>query len=333
MLIYVAVRVLQVPLAELMVLVFVFSRTAPRVRDLHLCYQQILNAVPALRSAVELQRECDAASEHISPLPSGDRSLKDAIAVQSVSYRYVSRSGCWALRNASLTIPANTTTAITGRSGSGKSTLADLLLGLIMPVEGVITIDGRPLEAQWLHEWRQQIGYVPQTTFLLHGTVRENLLWARPTASDNELRDALRMAAADEFVDRLPKGLDTRVGGRGGRLSGGEAQRIALARALLRQPSMLILDEAMSSLDIDNQHRIQRAIQQLHGRLTIIVIAHRLSAIRDADQIVVLEEGHVAECGGYDDLAERTGGRLRAILAADDATAARGPWTPRVNAS
>ncbi|MEK6249410.1 MAG: ATP-binding cassette domain-containing protein, partial [Planctomycetales bacterium] len=157
-------------------------------------------------------------------------------------------------------------------------------------------------------------------TFLLHDSVRNNLLWAKPDASELELRTALEMAAAG-FVDQLSKGMDTVIGDRGVRVSGGERQRLALARALLRRPDLLILDEATSSLDAENQARIQAAIQQMQGQLTVVVIAHRLSTIQHADQIVVLDGGQIAETGCYHELAANRQGVLHALICADRGSA------------
>ena len=193
--------------------------------------------------------------------------------------------------------------AIVGPSGSGKTTLADLILGLLSPTEGTIFIDGQPLEDELVHHWRSSIGYVPQETFLFHDTVRHNLLWAKRDATEDELWKAIELAAAAGFVSALPDGLDTVVGDRGIRLSGGERQRLALARALLRRPTLLLLDEATSSLDTANELRIQEAIEGLHGELTMVVIAHRLSTIRRADSIVVLDRGQVVEADTWESCA------------------------------
>jgi ATP-binding cassette subfamily C protein len=205
---------------------------------------------------------------------------------------------------------------VVGPSGAGKSTLADLILGLIAPVRGRILVDERPLTPDRIPAWREHVGYVAQETFLFHDTVRANLQWARPGASDAAIRAALAAAAATEMVDRLPRGLDTVLGDRGERLSGGERQRLALARALLRQPALLVLDEATSHLDSENERRIQAAIEQLHRHVTILVITHRLSTVRLADVIHVVEDGRIVESGDWDSLLSREKGRFRALCLA-----------------
>src|SRR4029453_14211987 len=226
--------------------------------------------------------------------------LQRAVRLDAVSFRYEEAAEP-ALASVTLTIPVGQTTAIVGPSGSGKTTLADLLLGLIVPARGSVLVDGKPLTAELLPAWREQIGYVPQDSFHFHDTVRANLLWARPESSEAELLEALEVAAAG-FVAQLPQGLDTVLGDRGIRLSGGERQRVALARALVRRPAMLILDEATSSLDSENERRVQDAIERLHGHLTIVVITHRLTTVRGADAIHVLEGGRLVESGNWQSL-------------------------------
>jgi ATP-binding cassette, subfamily C, bacterial len=178
-------------------------------------------------------------------------------------------------------------------------------MGLVAPSQGTIFIDGKPLAGELFTNWRSSIGYVPQETFLFNDTIRGNLLLVKPGSEERELWEALRYAAADTFVQALPDGLDTTVGDRGVRLSGGERQRIALARALLRKPTVLILDEATSSLDRENEQRILDAIEGLHGELTMIIIAHRLSTIRRADSIVVLEQGRIVATGVWESLFQK----------------------------
>jgi ATP-binding cassette subfamily C protein len=206
-----------------------------------------------------------------------------------------------------LTIDAGRTTAIVGTSGAGKSTVADLAMGLLSPDAGHVLVDGVPLTAGRLSAWRHSIGYVPQDGFLLHDSIRRNMLWACPTATDAEIWQNLETAAAADFVAKLAGGLDTVVGDRGVRLSGGERQRIALARALLNRPSLLILDEATSALDSANEQQILDAVARLRGQLTILLITHRLSTVRQADAIHILSGGRIVESGTWVELTGRDG--------------------------
>jgi ATP-binding cassette subfamily C protein len=184
---------------------------------------------------------------------------------------------------------------------------------LIEPAQGRILVDGKPLERGMLGDWRARIGYVPQDTFLLHDSVRANLRWARPDATEAQLWRALELAAADTFVRNLPEGLDTVVGDRGVLVSGGERQRLSLARALVRSPKILILDEATSALDSENEDRIRQAIDRLHHQMTIVVITHRLATTRAADVIHVLEDGRLVESGTWQALMGRSSSRFRIL--------------------
>lgn len=233
-----------------------------------------------------------------------------------------------AISNLDLVIPAGATVAIVGASGAGKSTIADLVTGLLAPDSGKVMVDDTVLDAASAGAWRAQVGYVSQDTYLFHDTVRANLLWARPGASEAELREALAAAAAEEFVDALPEGLETLVGDRGASISHGERQRIALARALLRRPRLLILDEATNSLDAHNEERILDAIERLHGNVTIVTIAHRIAAVRRADRIYLVEAGTIAESGTWEELSGREHGRFRALCESQGITP--GPLSPRL---
>jgi ATP-binding cassette, subfamily C, bacterial len=183
----------------------------------------------------------------------------------------------------------------------------------LTPDDGALTVDGRRLDASWLQGWRNSVGYVPQDAFVFHASVRANLLVTRPEASDDDVWAALEQASARAFVERMPEGLDTVLGDRGVRISGGERQRIALARALLRRPALLVLDEATSNLDVDNERHVQRAVDSLRGRWTIVMIAHRLATVRNADSIHVVEAGRVVESGTWDELVALGEGRFRAM--------------------
>ena len=312
---YLALQVMQLPIAAVLLLIFLFARLIPMVTGLQRGYQNVINHLPAFKRFRDFEARCLAAAEGY------DRSraaygLERAIRLERLAFSYEVEGGMHpTLRHLSLKIERGQTVAIVGPSGSGKSTLADLIIGLIAPDEGEIFIDDQPLTAEGRHAWRRQIGYVAQDTFMFHDTVRANLLVARPDASEDELREALRQAAAD-FVFTLPEGLDTVLGDRGVRLSGGERQRLALARALLRRPTLLVLDEATSALDTENEQRIQAAIDALRGKMTIVVIAHRLSTVKNADVIYVLEHGRLVESGDFSSLIRKPQGRFRALCQA-----------------
>ncbi len=316
-LLFVAVEILTVPLIELMLLILIFARLLPRLQQVHSGYQEILHMFPAFASLIDGLERCHDARERHPTLKPQPLSLEREILLSNVDFSYQKGGNQQVLRDLNLAIAAGSTMAVVGPSGAGKTTLADLLMGLLTPDRGSVSVDGRVLDGHRLFAWRQAVGYVSQETFLTHDTIGANLLWASPTAAKQDLMEALQLAAADEFVKALPQGLDTVVGDRGLALSGGERQRIALARALVRRPSVLILDEATSSLDSENQRRIHDAISRLQGNLTIVIIAHRLSTVRIADQILVLESGRLVEKGTYDELATRSDGRFRDLIEAE----------------
>ena len=310
---YVALAILTMPAAGLLLLLFLFNRLIPLFSSIQQSYQQCLNVLPAFTRVMGMLARCEAAGE-----PKAERSeeveLRDGVRFEGISFSY-GEEGTPAIRDLDLTVEAGKTTAIVGPSGAGKSTVADLVMGLITPDEGRVLVDGAPLSPERMRSWRSQISYVAQDNFLFNDSVRANLLWARPEAEEEEVWRALKLAAAQGFVAELPEGLETVLGERGVRLSGGERQRLALARALLRRPSLLILDEATSALDSENEKRIQGATEGLHGRMTILVITHRLSTIRRADVIHVLERGRLIESGSWEALVARNG-RFEALATA-----------------
>lgn len=319
---YVSFELLKIPAAGLLLLLFLFNRMIPFFRNIQQSYQQFLNALPAFAGVMEIQDRCEAAAE-----PEGATSeevkLRQSIRLEDISFSYDDKQMSFALRDVDLTIRVGETTAIVGPSGAGKSTIADLIMGLILPDRGSIMVDETSLRPELMKSWRSQIGYVAQDTFLFNDTVRANLLWASPEASDEDIDRALWLAAADDFVSHLPYGMETVLGDRGVRLSGGERQRLALARALLRRPSLLILDEATSALDSENERRIQSAIEGLHGRMTILIITHRLSTIRGADVIYMLERGRLVETGDWATLINKEDGRFNDLCRAQDVRIAR----------
>jgi ATP-binding cassette subfamily C protein len=310
-LVLVAVKGFGIRGATLLLVVFIFARLMPRMLALQESIQLFVAGLPAFAHVVRLQEECENESERLQD--TGERlQLGYQARLEGVDYRYVP-DGRDVLKNVTATLEAGRTTALVGPSGGGKSTLADLVMGLLLPTNGRVLVDGTPLTATRLKAWRQAIGYVPQDTFLLHDTIRANLAWAMPVATEQDMWDALGLASARHFVSASPDGLDTIVGDRGVRLSGGERQRLALARALLRRPSLLILDEATSALDAVSEQEVLDAIHNLHGRLTILLITHRLSAVRGADIVHVISDGQLVESGTWLELSGADGSLFRRL--------------------
>lgn len=221
--------------------------------------------------------------------------LHSSIRLNNVSFRYP-ESDKWILKNASLEITKNTSVALIGASGAGKTTAADLMLGILQPQEGTVTIDGTDLR-KCMKSWHEDIGYIPQVIYLMDDNIRANVAFGIPDAEidDDAVQKALREAQLDQFVNSLPNGLDTLIGDRGVKLSGGQRQRIGIARALYRNPNVLVLDEATSALDSDTEKEVMEAIDGLHGTRTLIVIAHRLSTIKKCDKIFEVGGGGFIE--------------------------------------
>lgn len=231
--------------------------------------------------------------------------LKGDIQFKNVSFAY--EEGKEVLKNISFHAPAGSVTALVGTSGSGKTTIAGLAASFLNPESGMITVDGVDLQQLTLDSYRSQLGVVLQDDFLFEGTIRENILFPRPSATESQLLQAVKAAHVHEFTDRFEKGLDTLIGERGVKLSGGQRQRIAIARAILADPRILVLDEATSNLDTESESLIQASLKELMQGRTTFVIAHRLSTIRQADQILVIEHGQIAEQGQHEELIEKKG--------------------------
>ncbi len=302
---YVSFEVLSLPTSGVLLLLYLFARLMPKFSSIQQNFQSLANMLPSFTRITEMQKRCEAEAEP-KIHKTGKIDLRNCIRFDKVCFSYDRQGKSPVIIDLDVMLKAGETTAIVGPSGAGKSTIADLVMGLISPNQGQILLDGMKLTAEQTKAWREQIGYVPQDTFLFHDTLQANLLWAKPDANEEEMNQALKFAAT-EFVSGLPKGIETNLGDRGVLISGGERQRIALARALLRKPSLLILDEATSSLDSENEKRIRNAIENLHGRMTILLISHRLSTIRGADVIHVIEEGRVVESGPWNELIARNG--------------------------
>jgi ATP-binding cassette subfamily B protein len=237
------------------------------------------------------------------------------VRLDSVWFRY--DDAAWTLQDVSFTVPAGSKTALVGETGSGKTTCAYLVARLYDATQGVVSIDGVDVRELTFESLAATVGVVSQETYLFHASVRENLRFARPGATDEQIEDAARAAQIHELIATLPEGYDTIVGERGYRFSGGEKQRIAIARTILRNPPVLVLDEATSSLDTQTERLVQEALERLSEGRTTIAIAHRLSTVRDADQIVVLDRGRVVEIGTYAELLA-AGGRFASLAARED---------------
>ena len=255
--------------------------------------------------------------DHEIDIVEGDEELvepRGEVALDSVWFRY--DDAAWTLQDVSFTVPPGTKTALVGETGSGKTTSAYLVARLYDATQGTVSIDGVDVRELSFEALTSVVGVVSQETYLFHASVRDNLRFAKPSASDEEIEDAARAAQIHELIATLPDGYDTMVGERGYRFSGGEKQRMAIARTILRNPPVLVLDEATSSLDTQTERMVQDALERLSEGRTTIAIAHRLSTVRDADQIVVLDRGRIVELGTYDELLAQNG-RFAELVAGD----------------
>jgi len=264
---------------------------------------QLTEALAGLDRTEELMNMQPESNEEVRTLSLNG--IRGDMIFDSVSFAYEEEKEV--IHDISFSVNAGTVVALVGSSGSGKSTIAGLAASFLTQQSGKITVDGKDLSKVDLNSFRKHLGVVLQDDFLFEGTIRENILFPRPNASEAQLQEAVKAAYVDEFTDRFEDGLDTLIGERGIKLSGGQRQRIAIARAVLADPRILILDEATSNLDTESEALIQKSLSNLTEGRTTFVIAHRLSTIRKADQILVIENGRIAEQGTHESLIAKEG--------------------------
>lgn len=291
--VWVALQFWQADLVVLLPMIALFARGFPLLMALQGCMQDLAYARPAVETAVSLIERAEAEREPDLPLDAEVPAPARSIGLRGVSVTYAGRTAP-ALDNVTIDLPVRRITALLGPSGAGKSTLADVIGGLLMPDCGELLIDGQPLDFGLRRAWRTRVTYVQQVPILFTGTVRDNLLWAQPHADDATLYAALADASAD-FVGRLPEGLDTLVGENGHQFSGGERQRLILARAMMRVPQLLILDEAANALDPANDRAIAEAVMRLRDRCAVLVIAHGGALENIADHTVRIVQGRMVQ--------------------------------------
>ena len=291
------------PLSETSILIVAFIKIVPLIGQITSQKNFMDSSFPSYEQIMKL-RELALESE----VKTGTKiftGFNNQIKIENFSFSYNNSKN--ELNNINIIIPKRNMIAIVGESGAGKTTLIDSLLGFNQPLLGKISIDGKSLKDYDLSSFRKKIGYVPQESNLFNMSIKDNLIWAKVDATDDEIKNIFKLANAYDFIERFPDKYDTIVGDRGVRLSGGQLQRIALARAMLRKPDLLILDEATSSLDTKSEKKIQKAIEKIAKETTLIVIAHRLSTLSAANYVYVLEDGCIIEEGTYSDLIVNKG--------------------------
>ncbi|HMG46787.1 MAG TPA: ABC transporter ATP-binding protein [Allosphingosinicella sp.] len=274
----------------LLALLIVLSRVSGPASQLHLGFQQIAYSLPAWQAVTEMERELAAAAAPPAEEQENAPRLRGSIVFDDVAYRHHGRIG-GGIQGVTLRIDEGEMVGLSGASGAGKTTLADLLVSLIEPQFGRIIVGGELLTPGIAPRWRRQIAYVAQDAVMFNDSLRQNLIWSTPGASDADIARALAVAGADTWTEALPQGLGTIVGEGGALISGGERQRLALARALLRAPSLLVLDEATSAIDIESEAGILARLRALEPLVTILMIAHRSESLRFCDRVFVLAEG------------------------------------------
>lgn len=288
----------------LLTFLFVLFRLLPIVTQLNNNRAEIAKHFGAMDAVIKMLDRSDKPYIKSGRVPFN--SVQKAISFDHVFFAYKPAEGC-VIEDVSFDIPAGQITALVGGSGAGKSTIADLVARFYDPTQGYIRIDGVDLRDLDIKSWRSKIGFVSQDAFVFNTTIRENIAFGKPGANNEEVEIAARRANAYEFIEQLPEGFETLIGDQGVRLSGGQRQRLTIARALLKDPEILILDEATSALDTASERLVQNALDTLSVERTVLVIAHRLSTIASAHQIIVLEDGEVKEVGNQEELIKKQG--------------------------
>ena len=304
----VSTEILNIPISATLVFLLFMIRIAPRVVQFQQQLQGYNLNIEAFSVVENLTKNADLEKEGYNISGKKFKRIGEAISLDKVSFSYIDGDGP-AIEDVSLTIKRNQVTAIVGSSGAGKSTIIDILTGLQKPDSGTVNVDGINLNDFNLETWRQKIGLVSQDIITFNASLRENLKYFRPQASDSDIEEAILAANLNKLVSELADGLDTTLGESGVRFSGGQRQRIALGRALLGNPELLLLDEATSALDNETERIIQEAIRAASKARTVVIIAHRLSTVKLADIIYVMEEGMVVEKGSFSQLL-KLGGRF-----------------------
>ncbi|MFH1772650.1 MAG: ABC transporter ATP-binding protein [Candidatus Omnitrophota bacterium] len=300
--IYVSLTFMNISSPAVILILIIFFRLAPRFYELQRNYQQSLIFIPAYYEVKKTISNNSEIKEKSGNLTIDD--IKEEIAFENVNFSHDKENPV--LKGINIRIAKGETIGIIGPSGSGKSTIADLLVGLIKPDSGKILVDGVILNAYDHNSWRKSVGYVTQEMNLFNDTVRTNLTWMRQDASEDEMVEAAKLGNAHDFITRLPNGYDTIIGDRGYRLSGGQRQRIALSRVILSNPKIYIFDEATSALDSESEVKIQQSIDSLAASKTSLVIAHRISTLKNTSRIYVLDKGEIVACGTWNDLISKS---------------------------
>jgi ABC-type multidrug transport system fused ATPase/permease subunit len=305
---------------NVVIVLALFGRLFPRISALQANLHHLSWNVPAVEAINKLQTAAEAEAERQDDTsPPLTIALPTTLTIRGLQVKFGERV---VLDQINLTLPIPGILAVVGRSGAGKSTLAHTLLGLVEPNAGSIRLDNHELGSTPLRAWRRTIGYVPQETILFHASIRDNLTFINRDASEAEIKAAVRSAHAEDFIEACPKGFDTIIGDQGAKLSGGQRQRLGIARALLTNPVLLVLDEAMSALDAESEVELMKTLEELRSRMGILLIAHRLATVRSADTICVFDEGRIVETGTWDELMARKT-LLRALADSQSLTQSR----------